>query len=481
ALCGLLSLAACCSSVGSRSLVAAPPIKSARLASVPTAAASSAAPEFSTPNPDAQAEPGASGVRFSTASTSRLRILAPSQATAQPASVAIANPLAIESNPLQPSAPPPAAEHPASGAPVSEPSAAEPPAIQPGVLDGRSVAQQAACCWPLARLLDQRAATLDSQAGSEHTAAQRSAALQSSFLRRQAARQRDIAAANALRAYYSWIANRLQLEIVAEGFDLHSQQAATQASLIERGVAIDDPTELDRKRLELRDSQLQLQAADTQLDQALLRLTCCASDVRGAIVESLEIQPAELDCDQLAATALELRQDYLAYVELCQHLDEQTARSISDLLAPLAGGVGVGMFNSGLLSKLCLAAGGAEALQHVARELRIAIDLERRLVQQTVCEKCQALALAYERVQIAQQVVASWQERIAALERLEELGEARGQALNLARAELLQARSTLVSRQLSARLAEIDLAEAMGGLAARCCRGEPWLYCWRIF
>lgn len=346
---------------------------------------------------------------------------------------------------------------------------------QTGALDGRTVACQAACCWPLARFLEQRAATIRSDAKHGLTNHAGSASVESSFLRRQAARQRDVAAASALRVYYSWIANRDQLVIAAEASQLAQQQSATQAALIERGVAIDDPTELQRKQLEVRDNQLQLESNDIQLAQTLLRLTCCASDPRTAAVEGLQIVPSELACDQLVAFALEHRQDYLAYVELCQCLDERTARAVADLLSPLAGGVGVGMLDAKCLEKLCIAARGSEALAHVTRELRSAIDLQRRLIQQTVCDKCQALRLAYERTTIAEQTLATWNERIAALSRLEQLGEARGQALFAARGEQLRARSTLVSRQLSARLAEIDLAEAMGELAPRCCRGEPWL------
>ena len=359
--------------------------------------------------------------------------------------------------------------------PAAESQASRVAASEPGILDGRTIACQAACCWPLAKFLEERAASIRADGARGHKAGERSAALQSNFLRRQAARQRDVAAATALRAYYSWIANREQLIIVAAGFDLQREQSATQNALIERGIGIDDPTELERKRLELRDKQLQLESNDIQLAQSVRRLTCCASDPRTAIVETLQVQPTVLPCDQLVGFALQHRQDYLSYVELCQNLDEQSARAIADLLSPLAGGVGLGMLDLNFLENLCLAAHGSDALTHVTRELRTAIDLERRLIQQAVCDKCHALSLAYERTAIAEQLLATWNERIAGLSRLEQLGEARGQAVALARAEQLQARSTLVSRQLAAKLAEVDLAEAMGDLAPRCCRGEPWL------
>lgn len=343
------------------------------------------------------------------------------------------------------------------------------------VLDGRTVACQAAACWPLAKLLEQRAATLMADASHCHQADQRAAAMQASFLRRQAARQRDIAAANALRAYYSWIANRDQLALVSAGFELQKEQVATQAALIERGVAVDDPTALERKRLELRDSQVQLLANDRRLAQTLLQLTCCSSDLHNATVEDLEVRSSVLACDRLVAFALEHRQDYLALVELCRGLDQQTARSIASLLTPLAGGVALKALDLNCLEKILLAAHGDEAVAQISRELRLAVDMQRRLIEQSTCERCLALATAYERVEIAQQIVATWDERIATLNRLGQLGEARGQELAIARSEQVKARSSLLERQLAAKLAEIDLAEAMGDLAPRCCRGQPWL------
>lgn len=359
---------------------------------------------------------------------------------------------------------------------VAENEATTMPRSESITLDGRTVACQAACCWPLARLLDERASTICAEASRSHHSEQRTGLLQANFLRRMAARQRDVGAATALRAYYSWIANQEQLKLVAAGIELHGEQLATQSALIQRGVAIVDPTELQRKRLELRDNQVQLESNERQLAQALLRLTCCSSDPRSAIVEGLEIRPSALPCDQLVAFALQHRQDYLAYVELCQCLDQQSARSIAELLTPLAGGVGLNLLDLSCIEKICLAARGSEVQSHVARELRAAVQLQRRLIEQTVCEKCQSLALAYERTEIAVELLATWDERIESLQRLGELGDARGQLLASARAEQLQARSTLVSRQLSAKLAEVDLAEAMGELAPRCCRGEPWLF-----
>ncbi len=341
-------------------------------------------------------------------------------------------------------------------------------------VSGHLVACQAAGCWPLAKLLDERARTLLCDAQDRHQDRQASAKLQANFLRHQAAWQRDVAAALALRAYYSWIANQQQIQLVEEGLQLQREQVQVQEALISKGIAIADPTALDRKRLELEDNRIQLMTNDRQLKSGLLRLTCCATDLSKCATESLDIQVQSPDCNALLTFALQHRHDYLAVVQLCQCLDEETAVAVAQLLSPLVG-VGIDMLDLSLLERLCLKHRGEELLGQMRRELKLACDVLRSRIEQSVCEKCQALDSAYQRVTIAEEVIRSWETRVAALKRLEELGDARGEAMITARAELISARSTLVTRKLSAKLAEVDLAEAVGELSTRSCQGQPWL------
>ena len=347
------------------------------------------------------------------------------------------------------------------------------PAAPPQV-SGHVVACQAANCWPLAKLLDQRARTLLCEAEERHHKSQSSANLQANFLRHQAAWQRDVAAALALRAYYSWIANQQQLQLVEEGLALQREQVQVQAALIAKGIAIADPTALERKRLELEDNKIQLLTNERQLKSGLLRLTCCHTDLSQCATESLDIQVQSIDCNGLLSFALQHRHDYLAVVQLCQCLDEETAVAVAQLLSPLVG-VGIDLLDLNLLERICLKHRGEELLGQIRRELKLASDVLRGRIEQSVCDKCQSLDAAYQRVTIAEEVIRSWETRVAALKRLEELGDARGEAMATARAELISARSTLITRKLSAKLAEVDLAEAVGELSIRCCKGEAWL------
>lgn len=341
-------------------------------------------------------------------------------------------------------------------------------------VSGHTVACQAATCWQLAKLLEQRARTILTESQDWHGRPTTSATVQANYLRHLAIWQRDFAAALALRGYYTWIANQQQLQLVEEGFALQREQAQVQASLIAKGMAITDPTALDRKRLELLDNQVQLTAAQRQLSSSLLRLTCCHTDLAQCATEGLEIQAQPTECSALVTYALAHRHDYLGLVGLHQCLDEETALAVAKLLSPFIG-LGIDMLDLNLIERICLKHRGDELLAQVRRELKMASDILRSRIEQSVCEKCQALDVNYQRVAIAEEVVRSWETRIAALKRLEELGDARGESQATAQAEWITARATLVSRKLAAKLAEVDLAEAVGELSIRSCQGEAWL------
>ncbi len=203
------------------------------------------------------------------------------------------------------------------------------------------------------------------------------------------------------------------MQLVEEGLQLQREQVQTQEALIAKGIAIADPTALERKRLELEDNRIQLTAAERQLASGLLRLTCCHTNLARCHTESLEIQPQAFDCDCLVSYALQHRHDYLAIVHLCNCLDEDTALMVARLLAPLIG-AGMDMVDLSLLERLYVKHRGEELLVQIRRELKLASDVLRARIEQSVCDKCQALQAAYERVAIAQAVIGTWETRLAA-------------------------------------------------------------------
>jgi hypothetical protein len=341
--------------------------------------------------------------------------------------------------------------------------------------EAERLACRAAECWPPARLLQQRAATVREATPGHHLhAGSTPSQAKASFLLHQAAWQRDLAAASALRAYYSLIAVELQLTQIERGEALLDEQSRTQAALAERGLGNPDPTALERRRLTLADQRLVLEKNRQHLQNSLVQLTHTPDCQPPWTHAALAIQPRPLDCDQLVRTALCQRHDLLAWQTLARQLNSGNAQAVAEMVSTLAGGVQATPIDPSLTERWWLKLHGDKLLQRVVRELRTVRDMHQRLVSRGVCERCATLATEYQRVQLAEQLRDSWLNRVAALERLEELGDARPEELGESRAEAIQAEATLIQRLLDARTAEIDLAEALGGLAARVCRGEPW-------
>lgn len=355
------------------------------------------------------------------------------------------------------------------------PSEVQPDSMATGMAqDARWYACRAAQFWGPARVLLQRASTLRESAGAH---SRETAQLKSTFLRHQAAWQQDLAAASALKAAYTYLALQMQMEILERGLQLVAEQEQIQASLLERKVAIADPTALERQRLELLDQRLvankNLQQVSSTLHQ-LARVDACEEI---AVFDSIDVQCSELMCDCLVQQAFGRRNDLASWNSVWSGLNAGTAAGVAELISSVAGNVGLPGGSANPLTVLWAKLHAGEIVERLRCELQVVIDTQRNLIRTTVCQRCQATQIAYERCQVAEQMRASWRARVQGLERLAELGDARTIELLEARGEVLRAEGTLVQRKLEARLAEVDLAEGCGGLAARCCCGDPWFTC----
>lgn len=128
---------------------------------------------------------------------------------------------------------------------------------------------------------------------------------------------------------------------------------------------------------------------------------------------------------------------------------------------------------SALRSLLCKT-DQSQMARGMSQELSFLFSAQQKSIEQEVRERCSKLELAYARIDIAADIMASWRTRVEQLKKLAEIGDGQPQESASAGSELLRSEATWLQRQLAARLAEIDLAESLGDLAQRCCRGEPW-------
>lgn len=362
-------------------------------------------------------------------------------------------------------------------APALEPSSAAPSSLTPslGVLDARQVACQAAREWLPAKQLDQHAHTLRQLYRREDEPLRCAAEAAATFLETQARHQRDLAAATALRAYYSRAAACVELQRLDEAEQLLDRRLEQQSRLIAKGMAAPvDPTAFDREKIEIQSKRLQLQQSVAQLSRSIEKLTCEAFAWSSLRMESLEIRIEAIATEDLQQLALRCRRDLQATQHLQQRLNADSVEIMAPIISSLSGAA-LPLPKLGWLDRLLGRRRYPGLVNNLKEELELAVQTQTRSIQLSIADRASLLELSYRRLELAEKVVTSWRERFKQLTRLAELGDSRPAELTAAETAELQAQAVQRERQLAARLAEVDLAEATGGLCERCCHGQAWL------
>lgn len=343
-------------------------------------------------------------------------------------------------------------------------------------LDALSIGCKAAQNWIPSDLLRQRACTIVKLYAEEDECQQRAAAVLARFLNLQAKRQEEMGAASALRAYYTRIALAEQLALTVDSLQFVESESTKQSAAQEGGLpAGTDLTSFERHRLEIRDQQIQIHSNDRKLRCLLAQLTSVDYAMSDVCQEPLEVLEMQLHCPNLKQFALANRSDLRGWQLLAVNVNEESAPIFARMLGTLVGGWGLPIpLSVGIKAILCPPDYSTLA-GNLRYELDLTVETHRRWICQAVEEKCAALQMSYQRIGIAQQMVMSWESRIAQLGELDGQTDSIAADLAEARSELLKARSEEISRRLDAKIAEIDLAEATGGISDRCCSGQPWL------
>ncbi len=344
------------------------------------------------------------------------------------------------------------------------------------VIDGRMIACRTANHWTPAEVLRARGRTLVQAYSEEDECSRQAACALAVFLNMQAKHQEDIGAASALRAYYMRIAIQEQLQVTDESLALIEREESRQQAIQKGGMAAGtDLSDFDRRRLEIQDLRVQLFNQDRQLQSLLAQLAKTDYSMASARQEQLDVFQNSLDCEHLKQIALATRCDIRGWKYLRQNVNETSAPVFAKMLSTMVGGFGLPIPTISKLKSLLCPPDYSDLANNMRRELDLTIETHRRWIVQAVEEKCHKLRAAYERITLAQQMIASWQARIEKLDQLDSMGKSEAEQSAAARVGLLKARAEEISRRIEARTAEVDLAEAVGGLSGRCCDGQPWL------
>lgn len=343
-------------------------------------------------------------------------------------------------------------------------------------LNGHTIACRAAQNWSPANALRAHGRTIVQAYCEEDACSQKAAAAINKFLHLQAAHQEDVAGASGLRAYYSRIGIVEQFTLLDASVALVDQEQEKQRALVSSGLSVEfDLSSFQRQRIDLKDKSAQAQSQDRQLASLIAHLTKLPTENTLLTHESLDILPQSLDCQGLIEFGMQNRHDLQSWIYLRCQITDETAPIIAKMLSTAVGGFGLPLPTISGIKQLLCGDDNSRLAANMRNELAYVIQTHRDWIRGTVDEKCHKLELAYQRVQFAQETLASWESRLAQLDRVEQLGEGQPQQAAAARAALIQAKVDELNRRLEAKLAEVELAEACGGLANRCCQQTPWL------
>lgn len=345
------------------------------------------------------------------------------------------------------------------------------------VIDGREIGCCAARKWMPSQVLRQRGRAIVEMYCDAKDECERQAAYDlNHFLVLQSKHQEDIGAASALRAYYTRISLTEQLALTQDFLARVQTEESKQNAAQEGGLpAGTDLSSFGRSRIEILDKQLQVLSKDRQLRCLISELTGYDYGMYEICAERLTIHPVTIDCPTLKQIGLATRKDLRGWVFIAGRVNETSAPIFARMLGTLIGGWGMPLPKVCGLKYLLCPPDYATLARNLKHELELTAETHRRWICQAIEEKCENLKLAYQRIDLANQTIASWEDRIAQLQRLEEQGESEPAQLADARKELLLARSEEINRRLDARIAEVEVAEAIGGISDRCCAGEAWL------
>ncbi len=282
------------------------------------------------------------------------------------------------------------------------------------------------------------------------------------------ARQRQLAASQALELHFA-LATIAALEpIQKELFSLLEVQRERQQRAIERGISILDPTAIDRLLATVRDTQLQSQEKATQL-RSQLALLVDPSIACHYVPESMNTPEQKIaeNC-KMIEWAMYQRCDLAGLIYLRTQLNEDTldvARWMSDVLsgsANLAAGFSTRPLSLlGIVSSKEKQAKQDELCERLAM-LDEAIESLRAKIASEVDIALNKQSTAYSRFSNTQGLVDLWRHRVAQLRTYGDQVKALPAEEFEAELQVLQVQSDLVQRQGDWHQAIVELALAVG-------------------
>ncbi len=295
------------------------------------------------------------------------------------------------------------------------------------------------------------------------------------ILEDRAAYERNMAAKQALLAYYQLAEVHLQNSVLQESYAELTRVEQTIDGLLEAGVPVDtDRTQLDRHRAELNRQNGQAVVAEAQLTAQLKSLLSEDPFSPERIETTCAIEPRPVGYTLPDAIEIARANDFqLRAMRRVLHGgdvdDLDVARSLLRVASPMLGQQPVKL---GFFAKLVAVVGHDDSSQRELRtrksQLRQLYEARQQQVDLEVAQGVVSVQQQFMNVGIANDVLGSWKRRVSWLQSRRELQQSDYQDVVQARMELLKAKSDLLHNLVLLETEHVKLRATMGLLVQEC-------------
>ncbi len=290
---------------------------------------------------------------------------------------------------------------------------------------------------------------------------------------------RDITAAEALEAYYKLAAAEHGRDSFARTLQELAEAEKMLAKLTGRGLqGVSNDGELERQRYELSSQLGQLELDRHELTETLRnKLGVPIHEPWWSVWPDtpLSVDAVPIDEDVAISIALQTRAELRLLRIVLHNIDAETLSAARTVLSQVNGLLGLGPPSTCSCCSLCLLNGPlcsdcSEEMEVAARRAQVAQQLAEQEAEVIAEVRTAILTIEtrLEQVILARQELASWTERLAALEAKSSTAGATFLEITQARVQKLQAEHNLIRQVVAWHLGYVQLKKAEGVLSQEC-------------
>jgi hypothetical protein len=295
--------------------------------------------------------------------------------------------------------------------------------------------------------------------------------MQARMLAYHAIRERNMAAAKALRLFYRLAEAEATRDVLLKSRDEIDKSIADYDQLIAQGMELQlDGDALRQKRNDLLDSLAQADQSVEELDSGLRVLLGADSCDRTAIwpLAELDVIVAPVDVEGVVAEGLAQNADLCAMRLVAQSVEVSCLPVVRGAMSQINPLLGSAPIRNGPLMKLLGIAAGRQERDVRRQQMCELLRQKKHDVEEQIRRAAAGIETKLRQIAVARQKYNALQDRLADLTARRDADGVTPFDVSQAQLQLYQAERDLIAKVVGWKLAEVDLKEAQGVLPLEC-------------